>query len=853
MVVRSTSSKLQLHDSHGFVMQTSAVAYTRGEGGAELLLSRSAGGHSSLDVKFASALGQQTGDVGLLHLSAKVLSKATGTLLAPSGGDGLAAEEHLLAKLKGGKGVHELRTASHCLFLVPTRRAIPPVGGGLEWVSVQDVLTLATADAPIAAALLELIRTPASQMLLQRLAAPPQTKPQAAPVETAVEEVPEEVPAEVPRRVATDIFIGEEASALNEELLGALSVSHLLLFTQTTSADPDNPAAPPVNAPADIAKMSDIARRLNATLAVVDAGEGIRSGDAQVVLHESCRLIRAGLSMVGGVVLLAGPMSGSGRIGPAWAVCAHLASTGEKSVPAAFALCRKFFPRCWVSSQLAADAQAVGAALRREKAAESVVRKDWRETISDSDNEDDDPDDQTYQGKATPQTKPSRNGERTEQAPPVDRLSGRWVRQVQPVPKTSEVQRTGGVPLPTGRAAEARPARMPLPPGLSIRYAAAAESSASAPLPEGRRPFVPLPEMRGPSAECEGEGGSSGRDSKAAACAATPRAVAVGGAAGGAAGETAGETARGTAGEAAGGQSDSRRGETGATGATGGREPFPAVQAPRTEPAARAPPSSPLAVDLESHSAVCIGGAHNTVPLSMDQAASLTGSSGGTSRSVAQAPVACVATAADQRDAVAWAVGGIASKAGGGEEVVVVGGGAGAQAPPSPTGPAIWYRCRKCRGALFPKSSLVDHEVGGGQVSSLPPRPLNRSVNSNPIQARPIPSYLTPSRPTPYLYPYPYPYPYYTIPYHTVPYHTIPPHPIPSPTPPEPNPNTTQPHHAPPLPTPPNPTPPRPPSPRVPLTGPVRDTPLSALGIFPLAQARGGEERGGCLLLLLVY
>ena len=45
--------------------------------------------------------------------------------------------------------------------------------------------------------------------------------------------------ATVPRRIATDILIGEAASALSEELLRALGVTHMMLFSHATRGDHD--------------------------------------------------------------------------------------------------------------------------------------------------------------------------------------------------------------------------------------------------------------------------------------------------------------------------------------------------------------------------------------------------------------------------------------------------------------------------------------------------------------------------------------------------------------------------------------------------------------------------------------
>ena len=38
-------------------------------------------------------------------------------------------------------------------------------------------------------------------------------------------------PADVPRKLATDLYLGELASAANEELLRALGISHILVLS----------------------------------------------------------------------------------------------------------------------------------------------------------------------------------------------------------------------------------------------------------------------------------------------------------------------------------------------------------------------------------------------------------------------------------------------------------------------------------------------------------------------------------------------------------------------------------------------------------------------------------------------
>ena len=99
-------------------VSVSAVAYTRGEHGTELLL-ESRGGilHTHL---FASASAEEQHAV-----SARQLSAATGGLFAsPAESD---AEAHLLGKLRAGKGVIELSATGRRLYLVPTRRAEPAV------------------------------------------------------------------------------------------------------------------------------------------------------------------------------------------------------------------------------------------------------------------------------------------------------------------------------------------------------------------------------------------------------------------------------------------------------------------------------------------------------------------------------------------------------------------------------------------------------------------------------------------------------------------------------------------------------------------------------------------------------
>ena len=81
-------------------------------------------------------------------------------------------------------------------------------------------------------------------------------------------------------------------------------------------------------------------------------------GAALMALQELCSYLQDCLLQTG-AVLLSGPICSQETAGPAWAVCAHLVSTGERTaVASAITHCRTLFPTCWLSTQLAAVIQA---------------------------------------------------------------------------------------------------------------------------------------------------------------------------------------------------------------------------------------------------------------------------------------------------------------------------------------------------------------------------------------------------------------------------------------------------------------------------------------------------------------
>ncbi|KAL1519139.1 hypothetical protein AB1Y20_003401 [Prymnesium parvum] len=329
-------------------LEVSAVAYTRGELGAELLLLEGDGGTLSTP-PFAAAAADER-----LAVSARQLSEATGSLLAPSGG-AASSEAHLLAKLTAGKGIVELRASARVLFLVPTRRAPPPPAAAprLEWWPLARLLPMVEAEPRrldgALRALLEPRDVPA-QLWLRRAALPPAAPHAAAPPADE---------ASVPRQLATDLFVGEAASATQLELLRALGVTHLLLFDAPPPHGGDAAAA------ATRRRALEAARQLGATVAAVEACDAaVAAGEAEAVLREACGFVGAALGCRKGVVLLAGPLRLAAHAGAAWAACAHLAARGELRVAAAFARCRALFPEARMSAGLAAAAQAYAEAQR---------------------------------------------------------------------------------------------------------------------------------------------------------------------------------------------------------------------------------------------------------------------------------------------------------------------------------------------------------------------------------------------------------------------------------------------------------------------------------------------------------
>ncbi|KAL3914206.1 MAG: hypothetical protein SGPRY_007706, partial [Prymnesium sp.] len=343
----------------------SALAYTRSERGAELLLQRCGATLCAHDFVPSPSEEQK------LPLAAKQLSEATGSLLDPGGA---SSENQLLVKLRRGKGVVELRAAGRTLFLVPSRRAEPPpapegTSSSLEWCSLTQLLSRVEAGSrsvdPTLRALLEPCDVH-TQLLLRRISQP---LPSPSPSSSSA---PPMEPSSVPRKLATDLFLGEPSVLAQEELLRGLGISHVLLLSSPTPLSSPNPpsstspSASSTTPPEDeqILKASAACKRIGASLALISAAaEAVAQGESHALLSEACGFIRFALACRRGVLLLAGPMSGAGTLGPAWLACAHLAGEGHK-VAASFATCRDLFPEVRMSAERAAEAQSYGVSAR---------------------------------------------------------------------------------------------------------------------------------------------------------------------------------------------------------------------------------------------------------------------------------------------------------------------------------------------------------------------------------------------------------------------------------------------------------------------------------------------------------
>ena len=166
-------------------------------------------------------------------------------------------------------------------------------------------------------------------------------------------------PADVPRKLATDLYLGELASAANEELLRALGVSHILVVAAGGAASATAVAA--------------AARSLGARLGVVDdASASVLDGEEDSLFADCCAFVAEGCGSGG--ALVAGPLYDATERLPAAVVAACAAALAAAAPPprrgraaaappppakalhAALIQCRQLFPGCRVGATAAATA-----------------------------------------------------------------------------------------------------------------------------------------------------------------------------------------------------------------------------------------------------------------------------------------------------------------------------------------------------------------------------------------------------------------------------------------------------------------------------------------------------------------
>jgi hypothetical protein len=151
------------------------------------------------------------------------------------------------------------------------------------------------------------------------------------------------------------------ASAVNEELLRLMGIAHVLLVPLPT-VDVSTPSQGGASTGAfSIAACTELGERLGITVALVrypTASPVLAGETSAALLGEACDLIALGRARGG--VLVAGSLEGGDPTvpGPAWLLCAYLASVPPVlAVGKAFKRCRDIFPRARLSSQLAAEAE----------------------------------------------------------------------------------------------------------------------------------------------------------------------------------------------------------------------------------------------------------------------------------------------------------------------------------------------------------------------------------------------------------------------------------------------------------------------------------------------------------------
>ena len=172
----------------------------------------------------------------------------------------------------------------------------------------------------------------------------------------------------VPKRLATDLFLGALPSALNEELLRMLCISHIIVFAPaldepSTSSDGGFSVEAAINT----------SKKLNTTLLrLVGATDAVSSERTDELLSEACDLLVYGRAKGG--VLLAGPLDEQTRLGPAWIASAFLVAQNKGlSISKAFLACRNLHPTARLSATLATAAE--GFAKKWQSAAEARARQ----------------------------------------------------------------------------------------------------------------------------------------------------------------------------------------------------------------------------------------------------------------------------------------------------------------------------------------------------------------------------------------------------------------------------------------------------------------------------------------------
>ena len=382
-----------------------AAAYTRSPSGeVEVLLRRESDG--AYNAFFAAAPCPRA---EVPAAAAAALSSGTAGLLAPLGAAPEECEAHLRAKLRLGKGVVTCSTSSSTLLLVPARRVDVPTGMPLRWLPATELLPALGGNAAqggevtprceLAPTLVEILVTEAATQTLHRLCA-------AASAASRSDGVTQPDDPAVPRKLSTDFFMGSLEAALNEELLDALGVSHILALTQDDPHPPSSEVRTTADAMARLQLASEqigaggeaadgsgdssagqkmpasegteaalIARILTGSRAakrqvaiISEAARAVLGGQAAMLLGEASEWVDAACAQ-GGCVLLVGAL-GAARVPVTWIAVALLSVTKaappEDAVAQSLGACRKLFRACSVNAQLSLEVQAFLKRQRRE-------------------------------------------------------------------------------------------------------------------------------------------------------------------------------------------------------------------------------------------------------------------------------------------------------------------------------------------------------------------------------------------------------------------------------------------------------------------------------------------------------